>query len=240
MDSKYKDLVDQADYLFAHCGKPRAALGKITKALKLRPDDAEALVIRGRILFFLDKTRSAQECFKRAVAIAPKYSQGYLELARGDYGLGRNPKQALRNTDKAVRFAANNFEKAEALRLKGLVLSALDRDDEATRCLRKALQIRPRDPEILWDLGDNLINEGKPQAALKHVDKALGVISRRRESRRMDLGFVLASKVEALNTLGRHKEAVRLAEIGLKQARDKDSKIVLRALRARTRRLCRA
>ena len=233
---QFRRLFDEAEHLYACLDRPRRALQRIERALRLKPDDPDALVLKGRILFRLDRVRESWNCYGRALALDRGCSQAYLGRASILYGLVEDNKRALQEVSKALRYAGRDrWERFEALRLRGHVLSALDREREALRYYRAALKLRPKDPEILWNLGQSLLLENKPKRALRYLEKALRILNDQEHPDKVDLGLVIGSKTEALNALGKHTEALKIVEDGIKHVRTTPLIEELRNLRDQTR-----
>jgi tetratricopeptide (TPR) repeat protein len=232
-------LIDEADHLYACQGRLGRALRKIEQALRLEPGNAEALVVKGRILFDLDRpARQAMACFDQAISIDPTFSQAFLERSRMLYGLKKDNIAALRNARKALALAGRDrWVRLEALRLQGHVLAEINREREAIASYRAALRVSPKDARTHWSLGESLLIQGQARRALRSFNQALHILGRQRDPDQMILGFTIGSKAEALNALGRHHEALQVVEAGLRRVADKIARRTLRNLRPTISRL---
>lgn len=224
-------LIDQARRLYADEGRPARALSRIEQALRLRPKDAEALVLKGRILFWMDRVREAVSCYGRAIRSDPRCGEAFLERARVLYGVTQDHRRALREVQRALALAGRNrWLKVEALRLQGHILAGLDRDREAMASYRTAWKIQPKSPEMTWNLGETLLLMGRAKRAVRYFDAALKLLASQRSPDSQLLGFALGSKAEALRALGRPDQALRFVDKGLRQVKDASARVHLRAL----------
>ena len=209
-------LINEADHFYACLNRPVKALKKIERVLDFSPNHVEALIIKGRILFQLDRLSSAMECFNKAILIDPKCAEGYIERARYLYGIKQENKKALLEVRKALRYAGRGrWVKVYALSLQGDILSSLDRDKEALASYQAALKINPKDEDTLSSLGSTLLGMEQPAKALPYLDKALRELRKERYPDPAILELAFEEKVEALNALAKHKEALKVCEEGL-------------------------
>ena len=154
---KVEQLIEDADHLFACLHRPKQALKKINQALSISPDHVEGLVIKGRILFQLDRLKEAWACSKTALSINPKFGEAYIERARMLYGIKQDFKKALVEVKKALKYAGRDrWVRAYALGLKGDVLEELDQTREALKCYVEAQRLNPKDDHTHWSLGNAL------------------------------------------------------------------------------------
>lgn len=238
-DLKTERLIDEADHQYACLDRPAKALQKIEEALRLVPNHVGALVIKGRILFHLDRVQAAMQCYDNAIAIDPKCSEGFLERARILYALNQENRKALREVKKALtRAGQDRWVKVQALRLQGEILSALDRNGAALASYQAALRVSPKDGETHAALGEAFLAMGHPAKALPHFDFALRKLQRERHPNQTTLALTFHGKGEALNALGRHHDALEVIEAGLRRVKG-DDREYLQDLRGQTKRLAR-
>lgn len=234
-------LIDEADHLYACEDQPLRALQKIDRALRIAPQNVEALIVKGRICLSLDRTRDALSCFDRAIAIDPRSSSGLVERARVLYAVRQEHKRALRDVKRSLAYAGRDrWVKTDALRLQGHILEAVGRDREAIASYRAALRLSPRDAETHTALGNTLLLIGQPAKALRQFNRALHVLGRQKDADQMDLGFALSSKAEALNALGKNLDALRVTAVGLRQIKNRIVRVALQTIRKQTLLLVRA
>ncbi len=213
-------LIDDADHLYACEGKLGRALQKINRALRLEPDNTEALIIKGRILFARDRVREAMQCYEQAIAVNPRCSEALLERGRVWYAIKQDYNVALRDVEKALLYAGRDrWVKVRALCLKGNVLFALDKDREALDCFKKALKLNPKDRMANSSLGDALFAMEEPQNALPYLEKAFRLVKHEKTPSEFEIELTISSLAEAFNALGYNKRAVRLLETNLPRAR---------------------
>ena len=150
-------------------GRPAQAIEAYLRALALLPEDApgNARVHNhlGAVLRQEGDLSGAAEQFAHAVALDPAYAD-----AHSNWGVALHA---------ACEYAAAALKFAEALRLRpdhpdanghlGSVLSALGHPD-AERLLRRALALKPGDPEARLNLGLHLLREGAYAEGWQHYE----------------------------------------------------------------------
>ena len=233
-------LIEEADHLYACEDRPAQALQKIDRVLRLDPRNVKALVVKGRIYYWLSRVKEALRCYEEAISIDPNCGEGFLERARVLYAVRQEHRRALRDVRKAVaRAGRDRWIKGEALRLQGHILDALDLEHEAITSYRAALSINPKDAGTHEALGNSLLVAGEPVKALREFNKALQILNAQKNPDQLDLGFALVSKAEALNALGKHLEALRTVKTGLRRIKEKTPRETLQAVHHRTLQLAR-
>jgi tetratricopeptide (TPR) repeat protein len=232
---KIEQLIADSESLYAAKGKDKKALRKIEQALKIDPKNTQALIIKGRILFQLNRTKEALKSFDHAISIDPKCSEAYLERARYYYALKQDNSRALEEVSKALSLAkGDQWVKFDGFRLKGNILGALDNDYEALKAFRIAIKLEPRNAEVHCDLADSLAILGQSKNALKHYDIALQIVTSKSRQEPHDTGDVIYRKVLTLNELGMYDNSLSLIEWGLKRIRGKNVRKDLKELREET------
>jgi tetratricopeptide (TPR) repeat protein len=91
---EFRHLVAEAEYLYATKRRSIEALHKIERALLLRPLDAHALVVKGRVLFSLGYLDQAWQLFTK-IGRHKAEPEALLERARILYALKGKNRQAL-------------------------------------------------------------------------------------------------------------------------------------------------
>ena len=184
-------------------GKVDEAESRCREALRLEPDQLEAIYLLGRI--HLDRADSAQAIalLRRAAQLAPDWPEAHAGLGaallhgsrleeatyhlRRAADLERNDPEAQNNLGVALQTGgrAKEAEAAflEALRLRpdypealrnlGSTLSSLGQYSEAAARFRQALARGLQDPEILLDLGDAYLALEEYDAAEREFRRAL-------------------------------------------------------------------
>lgn len=230
-----KQLIADSESLYADKGKDRRALHRIEQALKIDAKNTRALIIKGRILFQLNRTKEALKSYDQAILIDPKCSEAYLERARYYYALKQDNSRALEDISKALSLAkGDQWVKFDGFRLKGNILGALDRDYEALKAFRTAIKLKPKNAEVHCDLADSLAILGQSKKALKHYDIALQIVTSKSNQDPYDTGDVIYRKVLTLNKLGMFDNSLSLIEWGLKRIRGKNVRKDLEELREET------
>lgn len=216
-DKKIERLIEEVDHLYACLNHQKEALEKVEQILRLDPNNTEAIVFKGKILFALD--RSVQEsmtCFDQAITLDSKCSEAYLQRARMYYVIYKDLKKALREIKKAQSFAGKDqWLEVESLLLKGKILSELDQEDKALASYHAALKLRPDDKEIQGALGSTLLGMGNPAEALLYLKTSLKGIKKKRcvDQEMLDLRY--SDLAEALSALGKYEDALAIIEEGL-------------------------
>jgi predicted Zn-dependent protease len=183
----------------------RQALHGLTRYLRARPDDLQALLARGyvweRFLYFAD----ALEDYRKAAAAHPESEQARLKLAQTLLIAG-TPNEALEQYEwLAARRPDQREVKLGLARCRRL----LGRADEARRLLTDLLASTPEDGEVLWERGQLDLDAGHAAQAEEWLRKAVRTSPHDRR--------IAYSLSRCLLALGRRDEATqvnaRVAEI---------------------------
>lgn len=152
----------QAHTALMQFGEAQAAAAQ---ALSLKPELPDALLARGtamaaiaiqqRNFGSLRKAATAVEDFKRAAELDPTFVAAFTSLGLAYQQLpgilGGSTREALRCSDRLTRVAP-----ARGHLLKGMVLALDDRWGEAEPYLKKAIDLAPRDPQVVYGYLDAL------------------------------------------------------------------------------------
>jgi tetratricopeptide (TPR) repeat protein len=207
-------LIGRAHALSGLQNKADRALAIVDRALRLSPDHAGALVLKGQLLADLGRTTAARRLFDRAIVVHPKLPHAYVECARLLYAIDERFEEALRSVKRGLRRIGRDRQlKGEALRLQAY---------------RLAIRLDRSDPEAHEALGDTLLTLGKPAEAIQEFDTALNLLRAKGETSDEDIVFVLISKADGLAMLGRPLEAVRMLHQYLSKARDSNVRAFLK------------
>lgn len=175
----------------------RPALHALTRYLKARPDDLQALLARAfvweRFLSFAD----ALHDYRRAVAAHPESALARLKLGQTLLIAG-TPGEAL----EQFEWLAERAPKQPEVRL-GLARCRrrLGDDETARRLLETLLEEAPYDGEALWERGQLAMDQGRQAEALPWLRRAAAA---RPHDRR-----VVFSLARCLQKLGSPDEAAR-------------------------------
>ncbi|HWX89687.1 MAG TPA: tetratricopeptide repeat protein, partial [Rhizomicrobium sp.] len=180
----------------AQTGRLDEALADIEAALKIRPDDPEALLNHANVLKSLNRMEAALAGFDRALVLKPGWPQGENNRGTVLQALGRYD-EALAGYDRALAIAPDNVE---ALNNRGSVLQDLKRPAEALASYDQALRLAPNFAAAFNNRGSVLLELRRFGDALHCFDRALGL--------RPGDAQVVNNRGNALQGLLRYDEAV--------------------------------
>jgi predicted O-linked N-acetylglucosamine transferase (SPINDLY family) len=214
----------------AQAGRLEEALADIDAALKINPDDAEAVLNRANVLKLLDRPLEAVAGYDQALALNPGWTQAENNRGTVLQALGRF-EDALAAYDRVLIETPGNVEALNnrgsvlqdlkrpaealasydaALRLapnfaaafnnRGSALLELKRFADALSCFDRALTLRPEDAQVMNNRGNALQGLARYEEALAAYDQALAA--------RPDYAQALNNRGEALQQLKRHEEAL--------------------------------
>ncbi|HZL38505.1 MAG TPA: tetratricopeptide repeat protein [Tepidisphaeraceae bacterium] len=141
------------------------------KALRQRPDDAEACHLLGTILHQQGRTPDAADVMRRAVELAPESVALRVNLA-AMFGQMGKLESALTQLRAALRLGGDLPELHNNL---GVTLEKLGRLGEAATAYRRAISLRPDYPEAHCNLGNTLRKLGQINEAAAAYRRALAV-----------------------------------------------------------------
>lgn len=98
---KAEKLIRQASDNFIYYRDYKKALKQINQSLKTEQENVKALILKGNILFCIDKDTEALECFNKAINIDPSSVEAYGSKA-GTLDILGNQKEALLYCEKAL------------------------------------------------------------------------------------------------------------------------------------------
>ena len=169
----------QADYLawnnrgitLANSGEPQKAVASFDKALRLKPDYAEAWSNRGIALISLGNYKKALSSFDRAIKFKADYAQAWngrgLVLASLD-----QYQEALFAHNQALEIEPSDDE---AWNNRGSALFNLDRQEEAIASYEQALEIQPNKDSAWCNRGFALASLGKLDEAISSYIEAIRI-----------------------------------------------------------------
>lgn len=207
------------------------------KALQKDPRYGEAFFRFGEVLSKQEKYQEAFSALTQATEIMPQSEEAQIALGRTAFSAFiTSPERPLVFYQAVEKVSQRLLESSptsfEGLRLKGLLLMTDSKSNEAIETLRRALQTKPNDPEVVSILIQNFLLEKKDDEAerlgresLPHVkqygplyDSLYGIYMK--SGRLADAEQVLKTKVA--NNPTQDLYMVQLADHyqGLKRAQD--------------------
>jgi tetratricopeptide (TPR) repeat protein len=147
------------------------AEAEFREALRLNPKYPPAWTGIGKLMFFRrHNVEQAMECYRKALAINPSYSEAnyYLALALEP----RDPQQAVEHYRLAVGAKPQWYDARYNL---GTCLMNLGQYDEAVANLREATQIDPGKAEAWTNLGAALLKLGRRGESAGAFQRALSI-----------------------------------------------------------------
>ena len=190
-DAAYFDAQHLLAVIAARLGRREAALEAFDGALRLRPNDPQALSNRSVVLGELGRFAEALACLDRALASRPDFPEAWSNRGNALRGLLRHD-EALANYDRALAlqplypeawsnrgnalYDTRRFEEAlasydralainpgyaPALSNRGVVLSALQRQEEALASFDQGLAIEPNYADCHHNRGLLLLLRGR-------------------------------------------------------------------------------
>ena len=180
----------------AQSGRADQGLDDIALALRIRPDDPEALLNHANVLKLLGRLEEALAGFIRALTAKPGWPQAENNRGTVLQALGRH-EEALAAYDRALA-AAPDY--AEALNNRGSVLQDLKRPGEALSAYDQALRLAPRFAAAFNNRGSALLDLKRFGDALSCFDRALAL--------RPEDAEVANNRGNALQGLMRYEDAL--------------------------------
>jgi predicted O-linked N-acetylglucosamine transferase (SPINDLY family) len=152
-------------------GRFEQALAQLDRAIRFKPDYAEALVDRGNILQVLNRPDEALASYDGALRLRPQDTETIYNCGVALVTLGRQA-EALARFERVLALEPDH---ARALNNRGGALHALNRLDEALASYDRALATNPRFPEALTNRGVLLTALNRHSEALASFDQALRI-----------------------------------------------------------------
>ncbi|MGH9661988.1 MAG: FG-GAP-like repeat-containing protein [Bryobacteraceae bacterium] len=146
-------------------GRHRAAIERLDRALALRPESAQALVVAGRAHVALNDAAEAERLFLRAPASADAANQlGLLYAKQGRSGDARRRFQQAIEIQRDHSGAINNL---------GVLYSQLGQTGDAVAAFLYAMDVAPDDPEPYFNLGRLYVTMGDRDKAREVMRRLL-------------------------------------------------------------------
>jgi TolB-like protein/DNA-binding winged helix-turn-helix (wHTH) protein len=130
------------DVMLLWAGDPadqiRQAHAAIAQALEIDPQSAEVRYTRGNLLMLDGKHAEAIDEYRLALDLNPSFSHAYSRIGLAKLELGL-PAEAVEPVLKALRLSPREFRTSLCYLYLGIAAFHLERDDEATVWLKKAV-----------------------------------------------------------------------------------------------------
>lgn len=117
----------------------REAVGAYKKAIKLKPDYAEAYNFRGLAYWNLDNNQQAIKDYTKTLELKPDYAEAYFNRGNAYYDLG-NYQQAINDYSKAIELKPDY---AWAYGYRGVSYYKVGNDQQAINDYSKAIELKP-------------------------------------------------------------------------------------------------
>jgi len=209
-----------------------AAIDHYREALRQQPGNVQYLVNLAHSLAALDRRDEAREFLHRAIGLDPRSVLAYTDLGAVELAAG-DTRAALAAYTEAVR-----LEPANADYLRNLGVAQLEAHDPgAAATFRRALLVRPGDPDLLDALGLALLDAGDSEGGISALRQAIATRPEHPVYRyHLARGLEQSGKLQ--DAAAQYREAIRLAPtapfprkgLGLLLARLGDSTGALQAL----------
>lgn len=145
-------------------GNLEQVLAQLQILAEQRPDDALVHFRTAETLLRQGNLSAAQTTYTQALTLKDDFPEAWFGLARTQHLLDQNDAEALRSIDRAI---ALRPQYAEAMLFKGQILQAMGRHDAADAQFQGAIEAGLRDVQVLYTIGERLLEQGKaPQAVV--------------------------------------------------------------------------
>ena len=173
----------------------------ILRSIEMNGADPEGWYSLGRLRYTEQRFSDALDCFKRAIALAPKSVKVENNLGLAYEGLNRTDDAVIAYRQAIAWQEAGSPERLSEQPLLNLaiVLRHQGKLTEAQSLLLRAVSIAPEDPRIHEQLGQLYAEQANYEEAVKYLDTAT-----RLDPEKSNLHFLLG---QAYRHLGRQAEA---------------------------------
>ncbi len=174
---KLEKKEENKDYIFYmaiatmnyEIGAYKDAISNLNKALKLKPDFAEAYNNRGVAKGKMGKYEEAIDDFTKAIEKKPDYAEAYNNRGNDKGNMGKY-EEAIADYDKALKLKPDF---AEAYNNRGVAKGKMGKYEEAIDDFTKAIEKKPDYAEAYNNRGNAKGKMGKYEEAIDDYDKAL-------------------------------------------------------------------
>jgi Tfp pilus assembly protein PilF len=194
--------------------KLTAAVGPLTKACELDPNDEEACYYFARTLHALGRWDEARAPFEKALRAAPRriLARVHRAVALNFMALGRTV-DAEQNFKAAIAMRKDAESLPEDPRVDyGAFLFRQGRTDEALQLLRETVRGEPKSARAHAELGRVLLHSGKLDAAVERLEKAVEL-----EPRAPSVRLLLGRAYLQMGRVEEGQQQLHLANKGLRE-----------------------
>ena len=174
------------------------ALDYFDKALKLKPDYAEAYNFKAHVFIQLNHFTEAIKIVDRAISLKANYREAYLNKGTALFMMGRH-SEALIQYHKTVDIDKDYSEGYFNLGSCYMMLEGKKRD--AIRSFTKALDINPNYPEALYNRACAYVSENFYEECIRDLERAVKLDRSFKSMLKMDKDFTSIHEHQKFKTL---------------------------------------
>lgn len=126
------------------------AIENLQRAIKIRSDFYESIVLMGCVYAAMKDDRNAIKCFQKVIELRPKDYTAFYNMGIGYSNLG-NHEQAILCFETAIALEPDN--RHEVFHLLGMQYSYEGNQGKALDYFEKAIALKPDDQGILFSIG---------------------------------------------------------------------------------------
>jgi serine/threonine protein kinase/Flp pilus assembly protein TadD len=169
LDDNQHEAYNNVGVCLIRMGRFEEACHFVEKAAELKSDYPEAWSNLGGIYERLGRYSEGESASRRAIALRPNSAEALTNLGLNLAGMGHK-NEAIRCYQRAIdddsSYWLGYFRLANTFAERGLF-------EESVELLERAIQINPREPDLLASLAGGLVNLGRIDEAKKYVGLAL-------------------------------------------------------------------
>jgi tetratricopeptide (TPR) repeat protein len=147
------------------------AIATIQGYLRLNDKDVDNLVALGEVYARKGDDAQARAAFQKIIDLEPKNPRGYYQLARLELK-AKKTDEALKDADKALQVQPDFLP---ALQLVVGIYQTQNQPEKALAAVRQTLARSAKNPQLHQMLGELLLVQKQPQAAVAPLEEALNL-----------------------------------------------------------------
>ena len=155
--------------IYSGLGQYEEAISTYKKALKLKPDYAEAYNNLGNIFNKIGKNEESILNYREAIKLKPDYTDAYYNLGVILISADKYA-EAITNFNRVIEFKPDH---SDAFGNLGVAFNKLDRYDDAIVCYKRAIELKPNVAENYNNLGNALSKINDYEKAITNYNKAI-------------------------------------------------------------------